>query len=59
MAKKYVKTTKSKCKDCNEPNYRGEIPQPPPKMETKIKEKDVFEMSSNKSKKKKSTYRKK
>ena len=59
MAKKYTKTTKSKCKDCNEPNYRGEVPQPPPKMETKIKEKDVFEMSSNKSKKKKSTYRKK
>ena len=59
MAKKYTKTTKSKCKDCNEPNYRGEVPQPPPKMETKIREKDIFEMSSNKSKKKKSTYRKK
>ena len=59
MAKKYVKTTKSKCKDCNEPNYRGEVPQPPPKMNTKIREKDVFENSSKKSKKKKSTYRKK
>tara|TARA_R110000824_G_scaffold235476_2_gene424277 strand:+ start:2076 stop:2255 length:180 start_codon:yes stop_codon:yes gene_type:complete len=59
MVKKYVKTTKSKCKDCNEPNYRGLIPQPPPKMDNKIREKDVFEMSSNKSKKKKTTYRKK
>ena len=47
------KTTKSKSNDLSQPNYRGEIPQPPPKMDTKIREKDVFDMSSNKSKKNK------
>ena len=33
---------------------RVEIPQPPPPMTKKIKEKDIFEMSSKKSKKSKS-----
>lgn len=33
---------------------RVEIPQPPPPMTKKIKEKDIFDMSSKKSKKSKS-----
>ena len=53
------KTTVSKGNDVSQPNYRGEIPQPPPKMNNKIREKDIFDISTQKNKKKKSTtYRK-
>ena len=47
------KTTTSEPNNKDQPNYQGLIPQPPPKMNNKIREKDVFDMSSNKSKKKK------